>query len=81
MAFMLATAGRTGAVVDLTYSQIDLTNNLIHLNPTGRQQNKKYRPTVRLPEQLIEYVEHHRALTPRELHSSRRFSWTRFCFY
>ena len=39
-----------------TYSQIDLTNNLIHLNPTGRQQNKKYRPTVRLPQQLRAYV-------------------------
>ena len=64
MAFMLATAGRTGAIVDLTYSQIDLSNNLIHLNPAGRQQNKKYRPTVRLPEQLIEYVEHHLHLTP-----------------
>jgi len=64
MAFMLGTAGRTGAVVELTYSQIDLTNNLIHLNPTGRQQNKKYRPTVRLPQQLREYVRLQQSKTP-----------------
>jgi integrase len=38
---------------------------LIHLNPNGRQQNKKHRPTVKLPEQLVEYVEQHQKQNPK----------------
>ena len=56
MVLMIATAGRTGAILDLTYDQIDLRRKLIDLNPLGRSQTKKYRPMVRLPEQLVEYI-------------------------
>ena len=57
MAFMLGTAGRTTAVMELTLDQIDLRRGLIDLNPPGRQQNNKYRPQVRLPDQLRPYIE------------------------
>ena len=57
IAFMVATATRTGAILDLTLAQIDLEHRLIDLNPLGREQTKKYRPTVKLPEQLVPYVE------------------------
>jgi integrase len=41
----------------LHLSQIDLEHRLIDLNPKGREQTKKYRPTVKLPEQLAAYIE------------------------
>ncbi|MEM9360715.1 MAG: hypothetical protein AAGB04_31460 [Pseudomonadota bacterium] len=56
MAFMLGTAARTGAILDLTLNQIDTDRALVMLNPPGRQQNNKFRPTVKLPSQLLEYV-------------------------
>ena len=58
MAFMLGTAARTGAIMSLTLDQIDEGRELIHLNPQGRQQTKKYRPTVKLPNQLLDYVKY-----------------------
>lgn len=57
IAFMVGTAARTGAVLDLSLPQIDLEHRLINLNPQGRAQTKKYRPTVKLPDQLAPYVE------------------------
>jgi len=57
IAFMLGTAARTGAILDLSLNQIDLEHRLIDLNPKGRAQTKKYRPTVKLPDQLVPYVE------------------------
>ena len=64
IAFMLATAGRTGAVLDLNLSQIDCERRLIFLNPPKRTQTKKHRPTVKLPSQLVEYVEARKAADP-----------------
>lgn len=58
IAFMLGTAARTGAVLELGLHQIDLSNRLIELNPKGREQTLKYRPTVKLPEQLAPYIRH-----------------------
>jgi len=52
---MLGTACRTGAALDLNYSQIDCERGLIFLNPEGRLQTKKFRPTVKLPLQLRTY--------------------------
>jgi len=57
IAFMVGTAARTGAILDLGLNQIDLEYRLIDLNPKGREQTKKYRPTVKLPDQLVSYVE------------------------
>ena len=56
IAFMIGTAARTAAVLDLSLDQIEVDRKLINLNPRGREQTKKYRPTVRLPAQLEEYV-------------------------
>ncbi len=56
MAFMIGTAARTGAMLDMTIDQIDIERHLIHLNPEGRPQNNKFRPTVKLPSQLLEYA-------------------------
>ena len=50
--WMVGTAARPDAILDLTLAQIDLEYDLIHLNPKGRSQTKKYRPTVKLPPTL-----------------------------
>ena len=44
----IATAGRPEAILDLKWDQVDLTGGVIHLNPTGRIQTNKQRPTVRI---------------------------------
>ncbi|MEG3620049.1 site-specific integrase [Magnetovibrio sp. PR-2] len=58
MFFVLAfnTAARPGAILELTTEQVDLENRLIHLNPTGRDQTKKYRPTVPISEFLLPWL-------------------------
>jgi len=50
--WMLGTAARPEAITDMTWEQVDFENNIIQLNPIGRKQNKKYRPTVKLPSHL-----------------------------
>jgi len=52
--WMLGTAARPEAITDLTWEQVDFSNDIVHLNPEGREQNKKYRPTVKLPPMLKE---------------------------
>lgn len=54
---MLATAGRPDAIRELTVGQCDVQNRLIHLNPKDRQQTTKYRPTVRMPENIVPLIE------------------------
>lgn len=51
---MIATCARPDAVLDLTYARCDVERRLIMLNPEGRQQTKKYRPTVRMPEAIVQ---------------------------
>ena len=53
---MAATAARPDAIFDLTIDQCDLENRLIHLNPEGRDQTKKYRPTVKMPERIVPLI-------------------------
>ena len=50
--WMIGTAGRPDAICELHLSQIDLEHGLVHLNPPGREQTKKYRPSVKLPPTL-----------------------------
>ena len=52
----IATGARPDALLDLRWSQIDCASGLIQLNPDGRTQTKKYRPTVRLPKNLLDLV-------------------------
>lgn len=53
---MMGTSARPDAVRELTREQIDFENGLIRLNPPGRPQTKKYRPTVKLPNTLYDYL-------------------------
>jgi len=53
---MVATAARPDAIFDLTIDQCDLENCLIHLNPEGREQTKKHRPTVKMPESIVPLI-------------------------
>ena len=50
---MLGTASRPDAIRQLTRAQCDFENRLIHLNPAGRTQTKKYRPVVKMPDALF----------------------------
>jgi integrase len=50
----IATAGRPEAILDLKWSQVDLVSGVIHLNPQGRIQTSKRRPTVRIDLPLLE---------------------------
>lgn len=49
----LNTWARPEAITDLSVAkQVDFSRGLVHLNPPGRLQNKKVRPTVRLTDNL-----------------------------
>jgi len=52
----LCTACRGDAARDLQRFQIDTAARLVHLNPAGRRQTKKYRPTVPLLPALEAYL-------------------------
>lgn len=45
---MLATAGRSAALKEMTESQFDAAHDVMDLNPPGRKQTTKYRPKVPL---------------------------------
>ncbi|MBB3983109.1 integrase [Sphingobium fontiphilum] len=53
---MLNTLGRPEAVLDLAPAQVDLEYRSINLNPKGRKQTKKYRPTVPITDTLMPFV-------------------------
>jgi hypothetical protein len=54
--WVLGTAARPSAVLDLHSDQIDAKNGVIDLNPRGRKQTKKIRPAVKLPRQLAPMI-------------------------
>ena len=49
----IGTAARPEAILQLGASQVDCDNRLIRLNPPGRAQNKKRRPTLPMAETLV----------------------------
>ena len=53
---MVGTVARPAAIYDLIHSRIDLEHDLVQLNPIGRVENKKYRPTVKLPATLRDHM-------------------------
>ena len=63
----IATAGRPEAILDLKWSQVDLVSGVIHLNPEGRIQTNKRRPTVRIDLPLMEAL--------RQAKMSARTEW------
>ena len=55
----LNTWARPEAVLDLSVrEQVDFENGLVDLNPPGRKQTKKRRPTIKLTENLRGWLEH-----------------------
>jgi integrase len=50
--WMAGTAARPEAIINLRSEQVEWQHRVIRLNPEGREQNKKHRPVVRLPETL-----------------------------
>jgi integrase len=50
--WMLGTAARPDAILNLCAEQVEWAHGIIRLNPEGREQNKKHRPVVRLPATL-----------------------------
>ena len=48
----IATAARPSSLLDLRWDQVDFAAGIIHLNPWGREQTTKVRPTVRMTSQL-----------------------------
>jgi integrase len=57
MIISLMTGARPEAVLDLKPSQRVRDAGLLHLNPARRVQNKKYRPSVREPKALTEWLD------------------------
>jgi len=51
------TLSRPVALLELDKSQVDFENRLIELNPPGRKQTKKYRPTVPITGTLLPWLE------------------------
>lgn len=55
----LNTWARPEAILELEVSkQVDFERGLVHLNPIGRPQNKKIRPTIRLTNNLRAWLKH-----------------------
>jgi integrase len=57
LVLMLGTGGRNEAITTLKWTQIDFQDGLIELNPRGRKQTSKRRPTVKLLPFLREVLE------------------------
>jgi len=53
VALAIGTASRKGALVRLTWFQIDLERRVVYLNPQGRRQTNKRRPTVPIADWLL----------------------------
>jgi integrase len=66
IALALGTASRKRAIETLTKAQVDLERGLIHLNPTGRRQTRKRRPTVPIAQWLRPIIERAMTESPTE---------------
>ena len=53
MLLALYTRQRRGALLDLTWTQVDLTRGRIDFNPAGRAQTNKRRPVIPVPRSLL----------------------------
>ncbi len=51
--WLINTAARPGAILDVTDVQIDIERNRVNMNPPGRIQTKKWRPTLPIPTTLL----------------------------
>jgi integrase len=75
---LIETGARSTAVRELEWSQVDLENGFIRLNPYGRQQTNKRRPIVPISDELMpilkrakeESATKHVCITPGDLRKS-----------
>ena len=74
-----ATAARPKAILELSSLQVNCETRLITLNPPGRRQNKKRRPTLPICNTLLPYL---RGLTPGPVvrYNGRALSGTKSMF-
>lgn len=54
---LMETGARAGALRDLKWDQVDFKNGFIVLNPWGREQTKKRRPTIPISQTLLPLLE------------------------
>ena len=52
MLLAVTTCARPSAILDLRWDRTDFQSDIIHLNPVGRAQTSKKRPTVKMPPAL-----------------------------
>lgn len=57
IALALNTASRKCALLEMKWDQVDFDHGLIYLNPEGREQTKKKRPTVPISDELLPILE------------------------
>lgn len=50
------TGARPSSIFQLKWFQVDLEKRLIHFNPEGRAQNRKFRPTVYINDSLLSFL-------------------------
>ena len=65
---LIATGARPIAILELTLERCDVENRLLTLNPQGRVQNKKYRPTLRMPESIVPLLQSLHDRYPPDVH-------------
>lgn len=66
----LNTWARPEAILELDVKQVDFERGLIELNPPGRRQNNKVRPTIRLTTNLRGWLLHWNASRPVSVNNS-----------
>lgn len=54
---MIATASRPDAILELTFDRCDFDSGLLILNAPDRVQTKKHRPTVKMPDAVVPYLQ------------------------
>lgn len=58
---LMETGARADALRSLTWSQVDFDNGIIRLNPWGRNQTTKRRPTIPISDDLMVVLKHAKA--------------------
>ncbi len=71
---MANTMARPEAVLELTRFQLDFESKLVRLNPEGRKQTKKYRPTVPMTNTLLPWLQKVKTNYIVTYHGGRVFS-------
>jgi len=68
------TMARPEPLLELTRFQLDFESKLIKLNPEGRKQTKKYRPTVPMTDTLMPWLQKIKTNHVIQYHGHRIFS-------